>query len=113
MASLIDQSDSRSGGPKRLISRVKSVLCFTALAFQLQAVFAQNASPWRVMKTADGLDDSLCTTVTVSQRTNVWVSHLQNGFVTGYDGYATQKLLAPGIGPFRIYETPGGQIWAM
>ncbi|MDB6028792.1 MAG: Histidine kinase [Verrucomicrobiales bacterium] len=111
LRALIDQSDSRSE-PKKFHSRVKTVLLCAALVFQIHEVSAQTGSRWRVFKTSDGLDDSLCTAVTVSQRTNVWISHFQNGFVTGYDGYSAQKAVAPGIGPFRIYETPGGQMWA-
>jgi signal transduction histidine kinase len=74
---------------------------------------AQNTSRWRVFRGADGLGEAFCTTVTMSPRTNLWVSHFQNGFLTAYDGYVMRKVPAPGIGPFRIHETSDGQIWTV
>ncbi len=89
-----------------------SIVFFFATMFTT-SVTAQVGSHWRMFKVSDGLADAICTTVTVSPRTNVWVTHLQNGLATTFDGYQFNRIPAAGLGPTRIYETPGGQIWAV
>ncbi len=72
----------------------------------------QRVSNWRVYRTADGLPESACASVTVSPRGRVWVRHLTLESVSGLDGYTVQNFPAPGPTPGRVYESPGGQLWA-
>ncbi len=103
----------RSVSSKGLLALCPLLLILVCFFASSQQALAQVSTRWRVYKAADGLDDSVCTTVTLSQRSNIWVSHFQNGSFTSFDGYTMQKVPAPGIGPFRIHEGPDGKIWTV
>lgn len=94
--------------PKRWI-----LICGMALLAATTAGWGQKASVWRVFKTADGLPQSYFSTVSVSSRGNVWVKHLNAPLISSLNGYDIKTFPSPGIGAYRFYESPGGQLWTI
>ncbi len=70
------------------------------------------ASNWRVYKLADRLPESACISVTVSPQGRVLARHLNLAIVTELDGYSVRTIPSPEIGKSRVYQSPGGQLWA-
>lgn len=89
------------------------LVCGTAFLAATTAGWAQKASNWRVYKSADGLPESVTSSVTVSSRGNVWVKHLNDPLISSLDGYEIKNFPSPGIGANRFYESPGGQLWTI
>ena len=55
---------------------------------------AQKATPWRVYRASDGLRESLATSITVSPRGKVWVTHGEVDEISCLDGYRVSRLPA-------------------
>ena len=68
---------------------------------------------WRSYKLADGLPESACISVTVSPQGKVLVRHFAMPFVSELDGYTIRRIPSPEIGRSRVYQSPGGQLWAV
>lgn len=75
--------------------------------------WGQKVSNWRVYKLADRLPESACISVTVSPQGKVLVRHFSLPFVSELDGYNVRTLPSPEIGRSRVYQSPGGQLWAV
>ena len=85
----------------------------TGLLAMAAPALAQKASNWRSYKAADGLLDSVTLSITESPRGRVWVKYSGGESISWFDGYGSGNLPSPGLGNFRIFESPGGQIWSM
>src|SRR5258706_6997461 len=83
---------------------------FMALA---ETSWCQRYSNWRVFKTADGLRESGCISVSVGANGKIRAKHLTLQFVSELDGYGFSVIPAPDLGRNRIYESPGGQLWTV
>ncbi|MFN7139397.1 MAG: hypothetical protein ACK4UN_08670 [Limisphaerales bacterium] len=94
-----------------LMLRLSCAILFIAL-LAVSSAQGQRSSNWRVFKAGDGLAESFVTSVSFSQRTNVWVKHFEADKITLLDGYRTKSMAAPDRGAFRIHESRSGQIWA-
>ena len=75
--------------------------------------WGQKASNWRVYKLADKLPESACISVTVSPQGKVLARHFNLPVVTELDGYDVRTIPSPEIGKSRVYQSPGGQLWAV
>ena len=73
---------------------------------------SQSASPWRVFRADDGLRETPVTSVSVSSRGNVWMTHATATEASVFDGYAVRQIPAP-EGNGRILESQLGQVWSM
>jgi signal transduction histidine kinase/ligand-binding sensor domain-containing protein len=88
-------------------------LAFALLLLALPpALFAQRSSNWRVYRASDGMEDSVCTGVSISARSGIWVQHPDRKRVSAMDGYDVQKFVLPGPVASHIYEGRVGQIWS-
>ena len=74
--------------------------------------WSQSASPWRVFRSDDGLSETAVTSVSVSSRGNVWMTHATATEASVFDGYAIRHIPAPEENG-RIVESQLGQIWSM
>src|SRR5579871_686832 len=74
---------------------------------------AQRASAWRTFRASDGLADSVVLSVNAGPRGKIWLKHPGGESVSWLDGYGAGTLPSPGPGNYRIYESPGGQIWSL
>ena len=68
---------------------------------------------WRVFRVADGLPESACISVALAPQGKVLARHPKSGFVSELDGYTVNVIPAPGAGNGRVYQSPGGQLWAV
>jgi signal transduction histidine kinase len=68
---------------------------------------------WRVRRIADGLPQAACVSVALGPQGKVLVRHPESGAVSELDGYAVSTIPSPGPGNSRIYQSPGGQLWAV
>ena len=75
--------------------------------------WGEKASNWRIYKLADRLPESACISVTVSPQGKVLVRHFTLPIVTELDGYGVRSIPSPEIGKSRVYQSPGGQLWAV
>jgi signal transduction histidine kinase len=73
----------------------------------------QKASNWRSFKVVDHLPESACISVTFSPQGKVLVRHFSAPFVSELDGYTVRTIPSPEIGRSRVYQSPGGQLWAV
>jgi len=71
------------------------------------------ASGWRRFKIADGLPEAACTSVTISPRGQVLVTHLNTSAITRLTGYGVEAIPGPDTGQprHRVYEGSSGQLW--
>lgn len=74
---------------------------------------AQSSSAWRVFKASDGLAETPTTSVSVSPKGNVWVSHSEADEVDWLDGNSVHHLPRPPGWSNRLCQSRSGQIWAM
>src|SRR5688572_25520393 len=89
------------------------VLIAAALFVSAGLGWGQQSSSWRFFRVSDGLPESFVTSVSISQRTNVWVKHFEVNAITSLSGYKTKTMPAPYSGQYRIHEGRAGQIWAV
>lgn len=75
--------------------------------------WGQKASNWRVYKLADRLPESATISVSVSPQGRVLARHLNLPMVTELDGYTVRTIPSPEIGRSKVYQSPGGQLWAV
>ena len=68
---------------------------------------------WRVFRLADGLPESACISVALAPQGKVLARHTKTGSVSELDGYTVNVIPAPGPGNGRVYQSPGGQLWAV
>ena len=68
---------------------------------------------WRVGRMTDSLPESACVSVELAPQGKVLARHLRSGAVSEFDGYAVNALPSPGPGNGRVYQSPGGQLWAV
>ena len=68
---------------------------------------------WRVYRMADGLPESACLAVALAPQGKVLARHVKSGSVSELDGYTVSVIPAPGLGNGRVYQSPGGQLWAV
>ena len=68
---------------------------------------------WRAYRLADGLPESACVSVALAPQGKVLARHLASGTVSELDGYTISVLPSPGPGNGRVYQSPGGQLWAV
>ena len=85
----------------------------TTLLVVAATCWGQKASNWRVYKLADRLPESACISVTVSPQGRVLARHFNQPIVTELDGYTVRTIPSPEIGKSRVYQSPGGQLWAV
>src|ERR1035438_6628727 len=87
---------------------------FIALA---EMSWGQKPSEWpvnlRVYRMADGLPESACSAVALTPQGKVLARHLKSGSVSELDGYTISVIPSPGVGIGRVYQSPGGQLWAV
>ena len=62
---------------------------------------------------ADGLPESACVSVALAPQGKVLARHLKSGSVSELDGYTVNVIPSPGPGNGRVYQSPGGQLWAV
>ena len=62
---------------------------------------------------ADGLPESACSSVSLAPQGKVLTRHLKSGSVSELDGYTITVIPAPSAGIGRVYQSPGGQLWAV
>lgn len=74
---------------------------------------AQKASNWRVYKLADRLPESACISVTLSPQGKVLARHFALPVISELDGYSVRTIPSPEVGRSRVYQSPGGQLWAV
>lgn len=82
------------------------------LSVAASTCWGQKASNWRVYKLADRLPESACISVTVSPQGRVLARHFNLPIVTELDGYTVRTIPSPEVGRSRVYQSPGGQLWA-
>ena len=99
--------------PQRMRSKCRFLIFVASLLAAVTASRAQNASSWRVYKSADGLPETIASSVTVEPHGAVWVKHLNAESISRLDGYEIKTIPSPGLGNNRIYESAGGQIWTV
>lgn len=75
--------------------------------------FGQKSSNWRLYKLADRMPESACISVTVSPQGRVLARHFSLPAVTELDGFGVRTIPSPEIGKSRVYQSPGGQLWAV
>jgi signal transduction histidine kinase/ligand-binding sensor domain-containing protein len=75
--------------------------------------WSQKASNWRAFKLADRLPESACISVTVSPQGKALVRHFSMPLISELDGYGVRSIPAPETGRGRVYQSPGGQLWAV
>jgi len=79
--------------------------------------WGQRPASWpvnlRVYRTADGLAESACVSVSLVPQGKVLVRHLKSPAISRLDGYGVTTIPGPDNGNGRIYESPGGQLWAV
>jgi signal transduction histidine kinase/ligand-binding sensor domain-containing protein len=68
---------------------------------------------WRAYRMADGLPESACVSVALAPQGKVLVRHPKSGSASELDGYTVSVIPAPGAGNGRVYQSPGGQLWAV
>ena len=68
---------------------------------------------WRVFRMADGLPESACISVALAPQGKVLARHPKTGSISELDGYTVSVIPAPGAGNGRVYQSPGGQLWAV
>jgi signal transduction histidine kinase len=87
---------------------------FIALA---ETSWGQKPSEWpvnlRAYRMADGLPESACSAVALTPQGKVLARHLKSGSVSELDGYTVSVIPSPGVGIGRVYQSPGGQFWAV
>jgi len=88
------------------------LFCWVFLALTASC-WGQKASNWRIYKLADRLPESACISVTVSPQGKVLARHFALPIVTELDGYSVRTIPSPEIGKSRVYQSPGGQLWAV
>ncbi|MBA4147965.1 MAG: hypothetical protein H0X66_07590 [Verrucomicrobia bacterium] len=91
--------------------KVRGIILVLAFATAISA-WAQRSSDWRTFKVSDGLAESFVTSVSVGQRSNVWVKHFDADAVSHLNGYRTRTIPGPHRGAYRIHESRSGQLWA-
>jgi signal transduction histidine kinase/ligand-binding sensor domain-containing protein len=96
-----------------MMSNRRRVIFAAGFLAMAAAAHAQKAANWRSFKVADGLADSVMLSVTESPRGRIWVKHPAGESISWLDGYDTGILPSPGPGNYRIYESPGGQLWSL
>ncbi len=74
---------------------------------------AQNTPNWRVYKAADGLPESIISSVNSGPHGQVWIRYLNSELISSLDGYDIKTMTAPGLANNRVYPTPGNQIWTV
>lgn len=94
-------------------SRLRWILLAAAVIGLPNTSPAQRASNWRVYKLADGLPESACMAITISPHGKVLVRHVDYSSLTELDGYGAFSIPAPDTGKGRVYQSPGGQLWAV
>jgi signal transduction histidine kinase len=93
------------------------LLLGAALLMPLETSWGQKPSNWpvnwRAYRIADGLPESACISVALSPQGKVLARHLKSGSVSELDGYTVGIIPSPGLGNGRVYQSPGGQLWAV
>ena len=93
------------------------LLLGVALLALAETSWGQKPSDWpvnlRAYRMADGLPESACISVVLASQGKVLARHLKSGSVSELDGYSVSIIPAPGDGNGRVYQSPGGQLWAV
>jgi signal transduction histidine kinase len=93
------------------------LLLGAALLMPLETSWGQKPSNWpvnwRAYRIADGLPESACISVALAPQGKVLARHLKSGSVSELDGYTVSVIPSPGPGNGRVYQSPGGQLWAV
>jgi signal transduction histidine kinase/ligand-binding sensor domain-containing protein len=93
------------------------LLLGVALIALAETSWGQKPSDWpvnlRVYRMADSLPESACISVVLAPQGKVLARHLKSGSVSELDGYTVSIIPAPGAGNGRVYQSPGGQLWAV
>ena len=85
----------------------------TALAVPAPTLFAQTRGHWSAFKKVDGLAENACVSVTIGAGGTILVRHVKSTTVSALDGYEVTSIPAPGPNHYRVYESPGGQLWTV
>lgn len=85
----------------------------TSLAAFASGLFAQSVNQRRAFTIADGLAENACYSVTLGAGGNVLVRHPNTNVVSVLNGYEITHVPGPGANRSRVYESPGGQLWAV
>ncbi len=96
---------------RNCLSRIRYVAI--VIIFAAFASSAQRSSNWRVYRASDGLQDSVCTGISLSARGGIWVNHPDRSRLSWLDGYDVRKITLPGSSAAHIYEGRAGQIWSV
>jgi len=90
-----------------------ALLVLIAMLAPVRVSLAQKASNWRVYKLSDRLAESACISVTLSPQGKVLVRHFALPVLSELDGYVVRSIPSPEVGRSRVYQSPGGQLWAV
>ena len=103
-----------AGTRNRMIARQMSIaLLAGTLVASSDASWAQRVSNWRIYRTADGLSESSCISITISPQGKVITRHLVGESVSELDGYSATTLPSPESVKSRVYGSPAGQLWVV
>jgi signal transduction histidine kinase len=73
----------------------------------------QTAVHWSFYKTADGLPEQVFNSVSFTPQGKLIAASVNAGVVSELDGYSVSNFSAPAGFVGRVYESPGGQRWAL
>jgi signal transduction histidine kinase/ligand-binding sensor domain-containing protein len=76
------------------------------------SVHAQGLPEWQTYRAADGLSESLSTSVSLGPRSHVWIRHGEFNALSLLDGYVVQRYPAPAQRSHRVYESRAGRIFS-
>jgi signal transduction histidine kinase len=68
---------------------------------------------WRVCRMTEVSPEAGCVSVQLAPQGRVLARHFGSGAITEFDGYGLTRFPSPGPGPGRVYQSPGGQLWAV
>ncbi len=93
----------------------KGLMLFLGVVFValVETSWGQKASSWRVYKATEGLPDSASIAVTISPQGKVLARYLNPASVGELDGYGVQTIPLAEESNWRVYGSPGGQLWTV
>src|SRR5579871_5194733 len=95
------------------ISKLWTVVPVVALAMLTQWSRGQTSIHWSTYKVADGLAEPAVNCVTLTSQGKVIATSRNAPLADELDGFSVDNFPAPPDYAGRIWESPGGQRWAM
>src|ERR1700689_1910342 len=99
------------GQPKKRTLQTGRFILLGAAWLALAGVAeAQRAVNWRVYRTADGLPESACASVSLGGQGKIITTHPGNHSASELDGFGVTTIAEAPTNHGRIYESPAGQL---